>query len=198
MCPRSKEQFKAMRHQSRLAILDAALRLFARKGYSETSIADIARGVGSSKGLIYHYFSSKEQILGCLIDDFARSVLRWPAASADMSDPAAYLEQVIHRWFNAIRSNSDLVRIGARLHTDVALQKLMRRKQAEYDKAMMPFAQQLFKRLGSIDPEVDTFILGSTMDGVYLNFAASPSTIPLDRIERHLIKQYCTPKMKVR
>ena len=48
----------------RRQILDAAVRVFARQGFHSTRVADIADEAGVAYGLVYHYFSSKEQVLG--------------------------------------------------------------------------------------------------------------------------------------
>lgn len=48
-------------------ILDAALRLFTEKGFSSTRMIDIARSAGISKGTLYLYFESKEQIFKELV-----------------------------------------------------------------------------------------------------------------------------------
>ena len=45
------------------AILAAAARLYARKGFQGASVADLAKACKTSKSLIYHYFPSKEDIL---------------------------------------------------------------------------------------------------------------------------------------
>ncbi len=62
----SKEKQQAITETRRTQILDAALELFDLHGYSNTAISDIANKIGISKGLIYHYFSSKEDILFAL------------------------------------------------------------------------------------------------------------------------------------
>ncbi|NPA31626.1 MAG: TetR/AcrR family transcriptional regulator [Chloroflexi bacterium] len=48
-------------------ILDAALRVFARKGFYEARMEDIAREAGLSKGLLYWYFGSKEALIETLL-----------------------------------------------------------------------------------------------------------------------------------
>ena len=48
-------------------ILEAALRLFVRKGLAGTSSAEIAAAAGASHGLVYHYFPSKEAIYVALV-----------------------------------------------------------------------------------------------------------------------------------
>ncbi|GKY88184.1 TetR/AcrR family transcriptional regulator [Sinisalibacter aestuarii] len=48
-------------------LLDAALALFVEKGYSHTSVAEIARKAGVSKGALYLYFPSKQAVLEGLV-----------------------------------------------------------------------------------------------------------------------------------
>ncbi len=50
------------KEQRRKQILFIALELFAKKGYSDTKIGDIAKAAGMSTGLMFHYFESKEQL----------------------------------------------------------------------------------------------------------------------------------------
>jgi len=47
----------------RRLLLDAAVRVFARAGYHDCRVDDIAREAGVAHGLLYHYFSSKEEVL---------------------------------------------------------------------------------------------------------------------------------------
>jgi AcrR family transcriptional regulator len=50
-------------------ILEAAAGLFARKGYGQTSVQDVADAVGILKGSLYYYIDSKEDLLFRLLDD---------------------------------------------------------------------------------------------------------------------------------
>jgi AcrR family transcriptional regulator len=47
----------------RRELIDAALRVFAEKGFAGSSIVDVGKAAGVSPGLIYHYFDSKEAML---------------------------------------------------------------------------------------------------------------------------------------
>ena len=55
----------------RSALIEAALRLFAERGFRATTIADIASATGTAHGLVYHYFSSKEELLEAVLDRYA-------------------------------------------------------------------------------------------------------------------------------
>ncbi len=54
---------KAPPVDKRRAILEAAIRVFARQGYHSTRVADIADEAGVAYGLVYHYFRSKEAVM---------------------------------------------------------------------------------------------------------------------------------------
>lgn len=75
---RSEEQFKMIRDQRYEEISEAALKIFARKGFAGTKISDITSSINLSHGLLYHYFKSKEEIYVSLItnvlDQFTRVV----------------------------------------------------------------------------------------------------------------------------
>jgi TetR/AcrR family transcriptional regulator, fatty acid metabolism regulator protein len=50
----------------RRLILDAAVRVFARRGFHHCRVSDVADEAGVAYGLVYHYFPSKEEILNTL------------------------------------------------------------------------------------------------------------------------------------
>ena len=61
MSPRNEEQNEIIKDERREQILSAALRTFAKKGFSATKISDIVAKGDMSHGLIYHYFKSKKK-----------------------------------------------------------------------------------------------------------------------------------------
>jgi AcrR family transcriptional regulator len=77
----------AKKHDVRLnEILDAAEILFSAKGYENTSVNDILDTVGISKGALYHYFCSKEDVMDGVIRRTAAFIMeRASAISGDSS-----------------------------------------------------------------------------------------------------------------
>lgn len=55
----------------RAQLLDAAKRVFARRGYPAANIADICEEAGVARGTIYQYFRNKRDVLIALLDDLA-------------------------------------------------------------------------------------------------------------------------------
>jgi len=66
---RTKRQQQAADRREQL--LKTAFQLFATRGYRGTSVRDIARGVGVTEGLLYHYFSSKAELFTAVLTSYA-------------------------------------------------------------------------------------------------------------------------------
>ena len=69
--PRTEEANQLIRESSRKKILDAALRVYARKG-KESTMAEVAAEAGVSQGLAYRYFPSKDAIFLALLRQMSR------------------------------------------------------------------------------------------------------------------------------
>jgi AcrR family transcriptional regulator len=82
-------------------ILDAALRVFAKRGYNATRLEDVAAAAGVTKGTIYYYFKNKDALLGQLAESAGQAeVARIAALVSDASGPAsAQLRLVMRKGF---------------------------------------------------------------------------------------------------
>jgi len=93
----------------REAILRAAITVFARCGYFNSKVADIAREAGVADGTVYLYFKSKEDILHSIFD---RSVDEALGAAKErveqLSDPREKLRQIAHMHLERLGADRDL------------------------------------------------------------------------------------------
>jgi len=62
------------RSATREKILEAALKLFSKKGFRETTIKDISKEVGITEGAIYRHFSTKEEIINSLLNEITQEL----------------------------------------------------------------------------------------------------------------------------
>ena len=69
------------KQDTRKRLVQAAIALFATRGYYNTTIADIARESGYTKGLFRYYFSSKEELGYAAIDEWMRLFAEQAAGS---------------------------------------------------------------------------------------------------------------------
>ncbi|MEU6658807.1 TetR/AcrR family transcriptional regulator [Streptomyces sp. NPDC046821] len=92
--------------QRRGELLGIAAELFARRGYAETTVRDIADEAGILSGSLYHHFSSKEEMLDEILRDFLDPLLeRFIAIEAEGTHPEEVLDELIRHSFAAIHAS---------------------------------------------------------------------------------------------
>lgn len=97
---RTRMEVDARRQQ----LIRRGLELFATRAYDEVSIDDLARGLGISKGLLYHYFPTKRDFYAAVIEAAANEILERTQPDVSLapldrlaSGLKAYLEYVEQR-----------------------------------------------------------------------------------------------------
>lgn len=104
--PRIDGRIRPMNRKSQ--IIDVSTSLFREKGYHAASLDDVAERIGFTKPAIYHYFSSKEDILFEVIEQIVdRALQRMVAIAARPSSPTDKLRDVIIANTEAILENLD-------------------------------------------------------------------------------------------
>ncbi|OGO53626.1 MAG: hypothetical protein A2V85_00385 [Chloroflexi bacterium RBG_16_72_14] len=107
MAPRTSESGDQARRASRARILDAALALFAERGFAACRVADVARQAGMSPGNVYWHFDSKEDILRALLTEGFGRLEAMTAAVADEYGPARRkLDILVDRTLELYERNS--------------------------------------------------------------------------------------------
>ena len=110
MATRTKRALQADRRREEL--LAAGLRLFAQRGFRATTIADIAAATGVAHGLVYHYFSSKDELLEAILERYAFvTTLGELLADADARPASEVLTEVAVGFSQALDERTDLLRL---------------------------------------------------------------------------------------
>ncbi|MCC6730958.1 MAG: TetR/AcrR family transcriptional regulator [Chthonomonadales bacterium] len=100
--------------ERREQIVDAAARVFAAKGFGGASVRDIARAVGVTEGLLYHYFDSKEQLMdACLRERTWRSHLERILAGSEGKPVAEVMRELALDFLLSLQENGEHVRMQA-------------------------------------------------------------------------------------
>jgi len=97
---------------TRRAILDAAQRLFARNGFSGTSMREIAKASGVSKPLIHHYFGSKEGLYRAIKQRLMEQAREAMPLNEDTPRDISFMGEFIRSAFLFLRKNDDLLRLS--------------------------------------------------------------------------------------
>lgn len=190
MSPRSQKQFEELREVSIRKILDASLELFGTKGFEATSIAMIARRAGISKGLIYNYFDSKEDLLKGMIEDLSKE---GDQLMEDMQadDPRQMMENIIRFTFDWFRKNDRLNRLILGLSTQIGRFQFVHDMANGKMKHYVVLLENLLREIGFSDYKTEALILATIFDGVALQYMVMKEDYPLDEMEARLVEKYC-------
>src|SRR4029434_2554013 len=93
-------------------IIDAAIRVFARTGYYNSRVSDIAREAGIASGTIYLYFKTKEEILVTLFrEKMAGFVAHQRSEMAGQLDPVVKIRKLVEVHFSVLEQSPELAEV---------------------------------------------------------------------------------------
>ena len=189
MCPKTPKQNQAMRKESRQKIQDAAFELFAKRGYANTSISAIAQKADISKGLIYHYFDSKEAILDAIFHQWVEATDYIMEFSDDLSANQK-LRQMINELFTFIKENPE----SSRLLTVLALQPdaiaALKSQVKQVTLKQIEIGMSILEELDYRNPETEAYFLGAKLDGITLGYLTLGDDYPLEAMKQKLLEEY--------
>ncbi|MCP4424968.1 MAG: TetR/AcrR family transcriptional regulator [Chloroflexi bacterium] len=146
----------------RKSILEATLHLISERGFHNTPMSLVAKTSGVSVGIIYHYFSSKEELINALYKETKLEILQ--AMLVDYSDALSLNERFVDIWTNYVRYSLTHPTKGSFLEQFENSPLIKHMIEEEIMQAVVPFfaffeqgvAQGVFKLL----PPVVLFDLG--------------------------------------
>lgn len=93
-------------------IIDAAVRVFARNGFYNSRVSDIAREAGIASGTIYLYFRTKDEILVTLFrEKMAAFVAALRTEIGRERDPEAKIRRLVRRHFEVLEASPDMAEV---------------------------------------------------------------------------------------
>lgn len=190
MSPRTPEQFEEIRETTTNKIMGVALELFADEGYYPTSISKIAKKAGISKGLMYNYFESKEELLKAIILHGIESLMEFFDPNDDGILTNDELIHFIKKMVNTLKEHVVYYRLYFSLMVQAPVLKLF---EDEMWAMFEPFFKTLFEyfeREGYEDPQAEVYFFQSMLDGVGMTYVSDPDNYPIDAVENKIISMY--------
>lgn len=187
MSPRTKEQVEEIRTKSRASILQAGLELFAHQGFHNTTISQIATKAGISKGLIYNYFESKEDLLKGILEQALHTGDEILETISDPDlDPEKALYQAIDQIFQLLEANPAYWRLIMSLSfkEDIAVQFESLTRQHEMKN--LEYLTNLLEKAGVDNSQMEAMYLSAALDGILLHFLHFKEKYPLQEMKEFL------------
>lgn len=167
-------------------IVGAATRVLARQGYARTSLLDIAREAGMSKGALHYHFPSKETLVSRVLERALetialRTLQAWGRASGE---PFEALRSAVRELWTVRRTRTDEVAVLADLLAQALYDEQLRPQLASYFRtAALQVNQYLLPHLEvmglrpRVAPDLLPRLLVGLLDGLAMQHFVDPGAI---------------------
>jgi AcrR family transcriptional regulator len=186
--PRTPEQLEQIRKARKQAIMATALEEFAEHGYESSSISMIAKKAGVSKGLMYNYFDSKEELLTTIMNEGIDEIFAYIDPNHDGVITKEEFIYMIDEIFALMKKKSSFYKLYFALIMQPAVSKLFIEKINEVFAPMIKMFVDYYTRKGSKNPLAEAVLIGALFDGIGFNYLFNEDHYPLDEVIK-LIKE---------
>ena len=190
MSPRTPEKFNEMREAAKQKIMEVALELFANNGYYPTSISSIAKKAGISKGLMYNYFESKEDLLKAIIFHGIDDLMQFFDPNHDGVLTKEELLHFITQSVKMIKEHVVYWRLYFSLMVQAPVMKLFENELWAMFESFFKMLYTYFESEGYEDPQAEVHFFQSLLDGVGISYVSDPNNYPIDGVEKKIISMY--------
>ncbi len=166
--------------------MDAALKIFSEKGYRGTSISEIASESGTSKGLIYNYFKSKDDLLAEIMNEGYRKIFGKFTLNKNLT-PKENLMNLVNITFDIMDEMKEVFRVYFSIFMKKDIFNLLREEMNELSKPVMDDFTKLMSQLGFENPLAEAYFFRFILDGISINYLMFPEEFP---------KEYCINRFK--
>ena len=190
MTPKTAKQFEKIRKERKMAIMDAALHVFAEDGYHLASVVKIAKKAGVSKGLMYNYFKSKEDLLKTLIFNIMDEIMDALDVQTKKGLDKAGFIHIIDATFDMVMKDPQFWRLYFSISIQPDVMPIIMAKMWERAEPIMTACTKYFEDNGHKDPVTMMRYYSAVVDGVQLHYMLDPEGFPIDKVKKLIVDQF--------
>lgn len=186
---------KASKETRRLQLIEATIDSLARRGYSETTMADVADGAGLSRGIVNFHFESKEKLLVATLQHMSEEYsAHWRGALEKAgSDPAQRLWAIVAADFDrAVCTRRKLAAWCAfwgEAKSRPTYQALCGSRDQAYQNALTELCRALAEEAGyALEPAAAALALAAMLEGLWLRLMMGGGDISRDKAHEAAIE----------
>jgi len=170
-------------------ILEAAATLFAEHGFDKTAVATICELANVSKGLVYHHFKSKDEIL---IEIFEKSTSEMNSLGEDENTetPEMTIVDLIENIFFRLENNRQFFQMNLNIMFQPSTKKILERQIKKRATQLFDSVKALFNKTSPKKSGILSYVFISEIDGIALSYLSSFENYPLKEMKEQLIEKY--------
>jgi AcrR family transcriptional regulator len=188
--PRTEEQFQQIRDTTRNLILSNALELFAEQGYKGTSITDIAKKAKVSKGLLYNYFSSKQELMEKVVGILLVEIESTMKVLNTTKDPFEKIQQLIDVMFDMMLENEKFWKLYSSFLMQPDVQEVAGKIFGNLFPEMFKEIENVFRKAKIKNAAKEAKLLGAILDGLGFHIMLMGKEYPIKAMRKFLKEKY--------
>jgi AcrR family transcriptional regulator len=188
--PKTPEQYKEHRDEKAKTIMKVALELFAQKGFYSTSVSAIAKSAGISKGLMYNYFQSKEQLLIEILKKGLHGYVTVFYPNENEEPVVESISQIVNETVAIAKANPHFWKMYFAIATQPGVAEIAHKALMGYSMPIITALTNFFAAKGFANPEAEFRFLSAMLDGLVMNYIFDAENFPLEDAKNKLILIY--------
>lgn len=171
-------------------IIAVATQLFAERGFENTAVSLICETAKVSKGLVFHHFKSKQELLREIFSRTTELIKNINATDPNCTTPQEQLKDMLESFFAGLAVNKMLFQFNLNMMlqplTRSILQDLIDKRAA----FLLRSVQEIFEEMDPENALVLSYAFIAELDGIALHYFSIYEDYPLAEMQNHLLKKY--------
>ena len=190
MSPRTAVQNQDVRALTRAKLLNAALRLFASRGYASTPVDAIADAAGVSAGLLYYHFTSKSAVLQAIFEQSLTDVQATFGAADREAMPIDRLPALLRSAAAIVPRHRAFWTVWYGLRMQQEVLNSLGPSVKQFTAAIVRTLERYLRDINWPDPAIEAQLLFAQIDGMCQHYVLDPEHYPLEPMIERLIERY--------
>lgn len=171
-------------------ILQEAAKLFAKKGYAETSADEIIMNSNASKGLLFYHYKNKDGLLAAVIERTWEIIQN--SCQADLADinSSRAFRQMIKNLTHSLKTDFDYWKVFAAVTLNAELTEKLDITVNNLSTAYHNQTITFFKKIGKNNPTRWAFFFDIQFRGIYFGYITDPKNFPLENARQVMIDMF--------
>lgn len=171
-------------------ILEVATNLFSEKGFENTALSEVCKVAHVSKGLIFHHFKSKNDLLREIFKRTTDVIIEINTLKQNHSSPIGMINELLITFFRQLEVDKRFFQFNLNVMLQPATREILNDLIKERSSYILNSVKRIF-----FDVDGENFIALSYMfiaelDGVAFNYLYSFNNYPLAEIKQQLLNKY--------
>jgi AcrR family transcriptional regulator len=196
--PRTAEANLALRNATRDKVLDAAVRLFSRRGFHGTSVRAIAEEAGIAQGLMYSHFKSKDDVLAALMRANIFDVQGTFAEAESETTAEGFVLRLLQSAKRAVAGHIDAWRLNYTIRHQPDVLARVAGPVDDFTSGVIEHLRKALAARGVPNAKTEAFLLFALVDGICQQYVMLMDACPVDAVIRAAAARYAGFKRRKR